>query len=142
ISGDQKYSEVVRERWTEETKQSATYPRLTSISSDNNFRTSDFWLFNTDRFNLAKVQITYNLRSNMFMNSVISGLGVYVGGSDLLSISKARKYRGMNIGSAPQPGLDNLGRTSKFLSPNIKHNQYDRDVYALSSVVHHGCCLR
>src|SRR5690606_18701687 len=65
ISGDQKYSEVVRERWTEETKQSATYPRLTSISSDNNFRTSDFWLFNTDRdrkstrLNSSHVKISY-----------------------------------------------------------------------------------
>ena len=114
ISGDQKYSEVVRERWTEETKQSATYPRLTSISSDNNFRTSDFWLFNTDRFNLAKVQITYNFPSNMFRNSVISGLGVYVGGSDLLTISKERKYLEMNIGSAPQTRFYNLGITTKF----------------------------
>ena len=47
VYGDRKYSEVVRDRWTEETKTTATYPRLTTQSGANNFRNSDFWMYKT-----------------------------------------------------------------------------------------------
>ena len=58
VSGDLKYSDQVLNRWTESTKATATYPRLTSQQSANNFRNSDFWLYKTDRFNLSKVQLS------------------------------------------------------------------------------------
>jgi hypothetical protein len=37
VYGDRKYSEVVRNRWTEETKTTATYPVWTTESGSNNF---------------------------------------------------------------------------------------------------------
>lgn len=40
VSGDLKYSEVVLDRWTPDTKATASYPRLSSQQSNNNFRTS------------------------------------------------------------------------------------------------------
>src|SRR5690606_15611275 len=61
VNGEDKYSEVVRGRWTAETSATATYPRLTTLNGDNNFRNSDFWLYSTDRFDLARVQISYAL---------------------------------------------------------------------------------
>ena len=59
VYGDKKYSEVVRNRWTPETAETATYPRLTTLSNTHNFRNSDFWMYKTNRFNLAKIQVTY-----------------------------------------------------------------------------------
>ena len=82
VSGDGKYSEIVRGRWTKETADTATYPRLTTQSGTHNFRNSDFWLYSTDRFDLAKIQITYDLPSSLFKNTVVRyrnfNLGVYV----------------------------------------------------------------
>ncbi len=109
VYGDRKYSEVVRGRWTPETAATATYPRLTTLTSDNNFRTSDFWMYSTDRFDLTKVQLTYDMPQKWFTGKVVRGMQVYVSGSDLLTISGNRKYMEMSIGGAPQYRSYNLG---------------------------------
>ena len=109
VSGDGKYSEIVRGRWTKETADTATYPRLTTQSGNHNFRNSDFWLYSTDRFDLAKIQITYDLPSSLFKNTVVRGLQVYVSGNSLLTFSGERELMEMNIGSAPQYRNFNLG---------------------------------
>src|SRR5574344_776609 len=114
VYGDRKYSEVVRDRWTPATKETATYPRLTTGSSDNNFRNSDFWLYKTDRFDLAKVQVTYDLPENLFTNTFIHGVSVYLSGSNLLTIAGERKILEMNVGSAPQYRFYNLGVNVTF----------------------------
>lgn len=114
VYGDGKYSDVVRDRWTEATKETATYPRLTTLSGDNNFRASDFWMFKTDRFNIAKVQISYDLPAKMLSGTFIKGIGVYISGSDLLTISKERKQLEMNVGSSPQNRFYNLGLKAEF----------------------------
>lgn len=109
IYGDRKYSEVVRGRWTEETKKSATFPRLTTESGSNNFRNSDFWLYKTDRFNLAKVQLTYDLPKHMLRNFFLHEVSCYVSGSNLLTVSDEREILEMNITGAPQTRFYNLG---------------------------------
>ena len=120
VYGDRKYSEVVRGRSilgndanTGEiivtNSETATYPRLTTLSSDNNFRDSDFWLYKTDRLSLNRVQLSYNLPKQLFQNTVLSGVGVYLSGSDLLVISKEKKHMEMNVGSSPQTRFYNLG---------------------------------
>jgi TonB-linked SusC/RagA family outer membrane protein len=114
VYGDSKYSAVVRNRWTESTKETATFPRLTTLSGDNNFRSSSFWLYKTDRFNLAKIQLTYDLPTKLFVKSPVQGVSVYVSGSDLLTIAKERKHMEMNIGSSPQCRFYNLGMKVDF----------------------------
>ena len=61
VDGDAKYSEYILDRWTEETKATATLPRLSSISNTNNYKTSDFWLFKDNYFVLDRVQLTYDV---------------------------------------------------------------------------------
>lgn len=114
VYGDSKYSAVVRGRWTEDTKETATFPRLTTLSGDNNFRSSSFWLYKTDRFNLAKIQVTYDMPTKLFAKSVIQGISIYASGSDLLTIAKERKHLEMNIGSSPQNRFYNLGMKVDF----------------------------
>lgn len=109
VYGDRKYSEVVRTRWTEETKETALYPRLTTQSGDNNFRDSDFWLFSTNRFSLAKVQLTYDFPESMFRNSFIRSLSVYADAYDLLTIAKERKTLELTTGGSPQCRFYNIG---------------------------------
>jgi len=114
VYGDRKYSEVVRNRWTPETANTATYPRLTTQSGDNNFRSSDFWIYSTSRVDLGKVQITYDFPKNIFRNGIVKGLSVYLSGSSLLTIAKERKYMEMNVGSTPQNRSYNLGVKAEF----------------------------
>ncbi|WP_340110723.1 SusC/RagA family TonB-linked outer membrane protein [Maribellus mangrovi] len=115
VYGNRKYSEEVLGRWTPETASTATYPRLTTTSNTNNFRNSTFWRYNNDRFDLTKVQLSYDFPETMFSgNSLISRLGVYVSGQNLLTISKEKEMMEMNIGSAPQYRFYNVGIKATF----------------------------
>ena len=109
VYGDGKYSEVVRGRWTPETAATATYPRLTTLDGNNNFRNSTFWLYKTNRFDLAKVQLTYDFPKRLLQKTFLKEASVYVSGSNLLTISKERELMEMNVGSAPQTRFYNLG---------------------------------
>jgi len=108
---DRKYSEIVRDRWTEATKATATYPRLTTTNGDNSFRNSDFWLYKTDQFDLSMVQLTYDIPVKV---SALSALSIYAGGYSLLTLSPERKHLEMNVGSAPQTRFYNLGVKATF----------------------------
>ena len=110
IDDQDKYSAVVRDRWTPETAATATYPRLTVTEGANNFVTSDFWMYSTRRFDLAKVQLTYEMPQAVLRNNkVVKGFSAYISGSNLLTISPERKHMEMNVGSAPQTRFYNLG---------------------------------
>ncbi len=110
IDGEDKYSAIVRDRWTPETAATATYPRLTVSEGANNFVTSDFWLYKADRIDLAKVQLTYDMPQSVLKNNkVVKGFSAYISGSNLATFSKERKHMEMNVGSAPQTRFYNLG---------------------------------
>lgn len=115
VYGDRKYSDIVLGRWTPETAQTATYPRLTAQGGDLNFVTSDFWTYNTDRFDLARVQLTYDLPASLFHEGQwVKGLSLYVNGNSLLTIAGERKYMETNVGSAPQTRSYTLGAKVNF----------------------------
>ena len=109
MSGDGKYSVFARGRWTPETAETATHPRLTSLSSANNSAASTFWLYSTDRFNLRKVQLTYDFPEELFNGKWVKALSIYLNGNDLLTIAKERKLMETNVGTAPQTRFYNLG---------------------------------
>jgi len=114
INGFSKYSDVVWGRWTEATKNTATYPRLTTTAGTNNFQNSTFWMYKTNRFDLTRVQLTYDFKDKLFKGSFIHGLSVYFKGDNLLIISKEHKMMETNIGTAPQYRFYNLGLTASF----------------------------
>ena len=110
MSGDAKYSVNVRNRWTSDASAAtATHPRLTTLSSANNSANSTFWMYSTDRFNLRKVQLTYDFPEEMFNGKWVKALSVYVTGNDLFTIAKERKLMETNVGYAPQTRFYNLG---------------------------------
>lgn len=114
VRGENKYSDIVRNRWTEETKNTATYPRLTTSNGANSFRNSDFWLYKADRLNLSQVQFTYDIPEKALQGTFINGVSVYVSGYNLLTISNERKHFEMNVGSAPQTRMYNIGVKGTF----------------------------
>lgn len=114
VNGEDKYSEVVRNRWTPETANTADYPRLTTSNGNNNFRNSDFWIYSTNRFDLSRVQVTYNFPERIIGNGFIRELGIYANGSNLLTIAPNKDILLLNVGSAPQMRFYNLGVTARF----------------------------
>ena len=114
VSGDTKYSEVVNDRWTPATAQTAKYPRLSSQQNNNDFRVSDFWLYKTDRFDLSKVQLTYNFSDKALGNKFIKNMLVYVSGSNLYTFSKNRKILDLAVGNTPQFRYFTVGIRASF----------------------------
>ena len=109
-----KYSVNVRDRWTPETAETATHPRLTTKRTTNNTQASTFWLYSTDRFNLRKVQLTYDFPKEMFEGKIVKALSIYVNGNDLLTFSKHRKMMETSVGYPPQTRFYNLGVNATF----------------------------
>ena len=116
MRGTGKYSEIARDAWTAENT-TAAYPRLTTTNGDNNYRSSDFWMYENDRFNLRKVQLTYSLPGTIFENSFakfVKGIDVFIGGNNLLTIAKEREILERSVGSAPQTRYYNIGFKASF----------------------------
>lgn len=118
VYGERKYSDVVRGAWTAEKFKNGemiSYPRLTTQSPDNNFRTSDYWMYKTDRLDLARVQITYDFSKSLFgPNSIVKGLQIYANGNSLLTIAGERDQMERNVDSSPQTRSFTLGAKVEF----------------------------
>lgn len=118
MSGTNKYSVNVRDHiqytYTDDgiisgfVNPNATHPRLTQANSPANGAASTYWMYSTDRFNLRKVQLTYDFPQEM-MGKVVKALSIYVNGNDLLTIAKERKLMETSVGYAPQTRFYNLG---------------------------------
>jgi hypothetical protein len=102
VSGNDKYSEVVRGRWTEATAATATYPRLTTGSGSNNYRTSTFWMYDKSYFDIRRVQLTYEFGNQVCKQLGMKDLSVNVAGSDLFTFAPNKDILELNVGGNPQ----------------------------------------
>ncbi|MGX5817673.1 SusC/RagA family TonB-linked outer membrane protein [Chitinophaga lutea] len=114
VYGDRKYSGVVRGRWTPETAASATYPRLSSKANSNNFRVSDFWLYDNSVLQLSRVQLGYALPKNVARRLYMQSLDAYVRASNLVNFSRNREKMELNIGMEPQYRFFTAGLRAAF----------------------------
>ncbi len=112
MQGDNKYSvNAINHFVVDPTadNSSVTHPRLTAKSSGNNSAASTYWMYSTDRFNLRKIQLTYDFPQEMFDGKLVKALSIYLNGNDLFTIAKERKLMDTNVGYAPQTRFYNLG---------------------------------
>lgn len=114
VDGNDKYSTYIVNRWTESTKATATLPRLSTLSSTNNYRSSTFWLYKDDYFTLDRVQLTYEVPANIATSLKMKHLSVFVDGSNLLTISKYKDIRELNIGAEPYYRSFSIGVKTMF----------------------------
>jgi hypothetical protein len=71
-------------------------------------------MYKNNRFNLSRVQLTYDFDTKVFRNSFLHGMSVYFLGDNLLVLSKERKLMETNVGTAPQYRFYNLGLRATF----------------------------
>ncbi len=114
VDGDDKYSDIVWGRWTSGTSETATFPRLSSISNSNNFRNSTFWMYSTNYFRIQRVQLTYDVPSRISGLLKMKHLGVFVEGTDLLTVSKNRNIMDLAVGTEPYYRSFSLGVKATF----------------------------
>ncbi|WP_299130784.1 SusC/RagA family TonB-linked outer membrane protein [uncultured Winogradskyella sp.] len=114
VDGADKYSEVVLGRWTPETASTATFPRLSAQSNQNNFRQSTFWLFDNSYFNINRAQLTYEFKDTFYKDLGIEDLSVNFSGTNLFEIGENRDVRRLRIGSAPLARSFTLGLRASF----------------------------
>lgn len=103
FASENKYSIYARDTWTPSTAATALYPRISADAGTNNYRTSDFWLYKTDRFDIAKIQLTYDCPSTWFKTQrVVKGVSMFVNGANLFTFAPEKELLELNVGSAPQ----------------------------------------
>lgn len=73
-------------RWTEQTKEKANLPRLTTQDNANNFRNSSLWLRDASYFKLRNLDIYYNLPKRWISKLKLNNVKIYARGNNLFSI--------------------------------------------------------
>ncbi|WP_372772728.1 SusC/RagA family TonB-linked outer membrane protein [Mangrovibacterium sp.] len=114
VDGNDKYSETVLGRWTPETASTATFPRLSSQTNQNNFQRSTFWMYDNSYFSVRRAQLTYEFSKNVCKKIGMNKLSVSLAGSNLLQLAKNSDIRQLNIGGNPQFRSYTLGLRTSF----------------------------
>ncbi len=71
--------------WTPETASTATLPRLTTVTNENNYRKSDLWMANGNFFKLRNLELSYTFEESMLK---YVGLRLFVRGANLFSLDQ------------------------------------------------------
>ncbi|MCF6358635.1 MAG: TonB-dependent receptor [Draconibacterium sp.] len=114
VDGNDKYSEIVLDRWTPGTAATATFPRLSSNTNKNNFRRSTFWMYSNSFFDIKRAQLTYEFSKNVCQKLKMKNLSVNVAGVNLLELAENKDIRQLNIGGNPQFRYFTLGLRTSF----------------------------
>ena len=86
------------DNWTEDNP-GASYPRLISASSHNNFQYSSFWVYNAAFCRLKTAQIGYTLPARFTEKMRIKNLRVYVTGDNVFTLTTLPKGWDPEMGS-------------------------------------------
>ena len=77
-------------RWTPETADQATFPRISANSSnaDHNYQNSDFWFRDASYIRLKNAEVAYKIKSKGLRKAGIKNMRVFLNGTNLFTWSK------------------------------------------------------
>lgn len=101
VDGNDKYSAFVLNRWTEATKTTASFPRLSSLENQNNFRNSTFWNYKNNYFSMDRIQLTYDMPESISQMFRMQKLSLFFDVSGLFIISKQNEIRNLTLEKEP-----------------------------------------
>lgn len=78
--------EFSADTWTPATADTATLPRLTNLSNDNNYRPNDTWLQSGNFLKLRQCEVYYNISGQFAQKLKVNKVKLYVRGMNLFSI--------------------------------------------------------
>lgn len=74
-------------RWTPENSEQADYPRLSSISNPNNYRSSTFWQRDNNYLRLKNMEVGYTIPEEWTNKIGLTKTRIYLNGYNLLTFS-------------------------------------------------------
>lgn len=80
-----KVGPIAEGRWTPATASTATYPRLTTLPNDNNYRNSTYWQRNGSFLRLRNVEFGYTIPASLTNRLKITKARIYVNGVNLIT---------------------------------------------------------
>jgi hypothetical protein len=81
-----KISSIALGRWTPETSEIATYPRLSAQNNLNNFQLSSFWQRNGNFVKLRSIELGYNIPVKIIEKIRLSDARIFINGTNLFSL--------------------------------------------------------
>jgi len=81
------------DRWTPETAETATYPRLHYSTNGNNHRASTFWIKSADYLRIKNAEIGYMLPKNLVSVVGLSYFRIYTNGMNLYTWDKLTEFQ-------------------------------------------------
>jgi TonB-linked SusC/RagA family outer membrane protein len=105
--------EIALERWTPQTAATATFPRLSSDNSQNNYRFSSFWMKDGSFIKLRSAQIGYTLSGKLVNKIKIQQARLFLTGTNLFSIDHI-KYGDPEAIGIGYPALRTITLGAKF----------------------------
>lgn len=96
-----------RIRWTEETKDIANLPRLSTLSNENNYQTSTQWIEDGSFFKMRNLNVYYNLPEKWVRRAKMDKCQVYVRAENLFSFDKIKDLNCEDL-SLGYPDLFNI----------------------------------
>lgn len=100
---------AVEGRWTEDTRNNATLPRLSTLSNANNYRLNDLWLANGNFLKLRNLEIRYDFPKKLLSSLKISRAQIFFRGNNLFSFDHIKDADPENLGPEPTISLKNIG---------------------------------
>ncbi|HGJ66650.1 TPA: SusC/RagA family TonB-linked outer membrane protein, partial [bacterium] len=92
-----KISSIALNRWTPETAETATYPRLSSKNNENNYRYSTLWQRDGSFIKLRSIEIGFTLPASVKNVLKIDDARVFITGTNLFSLDHMEGYRDPEI---------------------------------------------
>ena len=86
FQNDGTVSSIALGRWTPETAETATYPRLSSENNLNNYQASSFWQKNGNFLKLRSLEIGYTLPFQLSRKINLEKVRIFANGTNLFSL--------------------------------------------------------
>ena len=110
-----KVGKIALDRWTAETAETATYPRLSSEENLNNFRYSTLWQRDGSFVKLRSIELGYTLPDRITKKVMLENTRFFINGTNLFSLDHMGGYRDPEISSGyPQTRCFSLGVRVQF----------------------------
>ena len=121
VYGEMKYPSYLKSaRWAYDpergidTRETASYPRLTTTGNTHNFKNSTFWIAATDFIKIPVVQLTYHLSDRIARKIGMKNPNVYFRANNLLTLAPEKEKLLLNVGGEPAYTWFALGFKANF----------------------------
>jgi len=102
MDGNEKYSELARDSWTEANWKTATFPRLTTGTAANNYRRSTYWMYENDFFRIRRIQLTCLIPESLAGKQTLVKTGeLFLYATDPFLFSKSKEIMNLSNSGAP-----------------------------------------